>query len=147
VLMISPVATEFIAYDLIKGRNAISGLLQNHGFTVSTFTNGKEMIEQMHCMQTLPDVCIVNVNMPHMNGYATTRYIRKNFTSVKVIVYSMSNYDMDIIYMFGAGASSYLVKNGDIEELVLAIKTIHEKGVYLNEGISKVVLQYLQRIV
>ena len=127
-------------------RNAITTLLQEKGFTVSAFANGKEMVEQLHCMETLPQLCIVNLNMPQMDGYATTRYIREHFTDIKVLVYSLSNYDMDIIHLLSAGACSYLVKNGEIEELCEAIKMVYEKGVYLNEGVSKVVLNYLQRI-
>lgn len=137
-----------IAYaeDHAMLRNAINGLLKEQGFTVNSFANGKEMIAALECMVVLPQVCIINVNMPYLNGFDTALHIRQYFPSVRILAYSMSTYDRNIVQMLGSGATGYVFKSGDIEELYEAIVAICHKGFYLNEEVSRVVLKYLQTV-
>jgi two-component system invasion response regulator UvrY len=136
-----------IAYaeDHIRLRTITCELLKEKGFIVSVFDDGKEMIKQLCNMPELPDVCIININMPHLDGFETIRHIRKDFSLVKVLVYSMSDYDTDIIKILSHGANGYLIKNGNIEELCKAVIAVHEKGVYFDEAVSKIVLKYLRK--
>lgn len=127
-------------------RHTICSLLKEQGFTVNSFVNGKEMITALECMSALPQVCIINVNMPFLNGFDTARHICQYFPSIRILAYSMSTHDFNIIQMLESGATGYVFKGGDIGELYDAVVAIYQKGFYLNEEVSKVVLDYLQHV-
>jgi DNA-binding NarL/FixJ family response regulator len=133
------------AEDHVMSRIATAKLLEEKGFIVSAFSNGKEMLEQLQDM-LVPDVCIININMPQLNGFETIQRLRKQFVGVKVLVYSISDYDTDIIKILSYGANGYLIKNGNVDELYHAIVSVHEKGFYMDDEVSKVVLRYLERM-
>jgi DNA-binding NarL/FixJ family response regulator len=126
-------------------RISTSNLLKERGFIVSDFSNGKEMLEQLQDM-LIPDICIININMPQLNGFETTQLLRKQFPSVKVLIYSISDYDPDIIKILSMGANGYLIKNGNVDELCKAILSVYEKGFYIDDEVSKVVLKHLKRM-
>lgn len=137
----------YVAYaeDHVMSRIATAKLLEEKGFIVSAFSNGKEMLEQLQDM-LVPDICIININMPQLNGFETIQRLRKQFVGVKVLVYSISDYDTDIIKILSYGANGYLIKNGNVDELYHAIVSVHEKGFYMDDEVSKVVLRYLERM-
>lgn len=136
-----------IAYaeDHVLSLKIITELLQKRGFAVTTYTDGKEIITQIVRMQQLPDVCIINVNHPGASGFAIAKTIKQLFPSVKVLAYSASNYDADIIKILSSGANGYLLKNGDMDELCNAVVAVHEQGVYMSKEVEQVLLKYLQR--
>ena len=52
-------------------------------------SDGKELIEQLRKTNVLPDICILDISMPHLNGYQTLKEIKKNWLSVKVLIFSI----------------------------------------------------------
>jgi two-component system, NarL family, invasion response regulator UvrY len=97
--------------------------------------NGKDLRTQI--MQHLvPDIVLLDVNMPEMDGFETTHWLHKNYPHIKVLVLSMMSDEKTIIKMFRLGAKGYLLKNTDHEELKKALDSVMNKNVYLSEYVS-----------
>lgn len=99
--------------------------------------NGKELIRQMEKANQLPDVCIIDINMPQMDGFETLVEIKKRWRSMKVLILTVHDTELYIIIrMIRSGANGYLLKSCDPEEIKKALFTIHTKGVYFSDVIS-----------
>jgi two-component system, NarL family, response regulator NreC len=93
----------------------------------------------------LPDVVIMDIGMPEMNGIDATTKIASDFKSVKVISLSMHSDRRFVMQMLRAGAVGYLLKDSAFEELVTAIHAVVSRRYYLSQKITDVVVQeYLQ---
>lgn len=104
-------------------------------------SNGKELIGQL--ATHVPDVILMDIKMPEMDGMQTTAYIQQHFKQVKVLALSMHNEDKYIVDMMKAGASGYLLKNAEPEEIIEAILTVYNKGFYFNEHLSVTLIKQL----
>jgi len=85
--------------------------------------NGKIFIEKLDS-HLLPDICLLDINMPVMNGYETTSYLKRNWPSVKVLIYSINQDLLSMEKAFACGADGYLVKPSTIDEIEAAIQKI-----------------------
>lgn len=90
--------------------------------------DGRELVELVE--EKRPDVAIVDIEMPKMNGAEATKEIKKRFEGVKVIAFTAFNEEHWIVDMMEAGANGYLLKTSDKEELAEAIRTVHEGNNY-----------------
>jgi len=88
-----------------------------------------------------PDIVIMDIGMPELNGIETTRIISKELTGVKVIGLSMHSNDKYVREMFRAGASGYLLKNCAFEELIEAIRTVVGGKTYVSPSIGSMIIQ------
>jgi DNA-binding NarL/FixJ family response regulator len=104
-------------------------------------SNGKELIGQL--ATHTPDVILMDIKMPEMDGMQTTDHIHQHFKQIKVLALSMHNEDKYIVDMMKAGASGYLLKNAEPEEIIEAISTVHHKGFYFNEHLSVTLIKQL----
>jgi DNA-binding NarL/FixJ family response regulator len=93
---------------------------------VADAANGKELLAQMEQKERLPQVCLLDISMPIMDGYATLRFIKKEWPGIKVLILSQHNTEFHILRMVQHGANGYLVKNCEPEELVQAIMLIRD---------------------
>lgn len=91
--------------------------------------------------ELLPDVVVMDIGMPDLNGVEATRIITKDYPQVKVVGLSMHSSDKYIREMFRAGASGYLLKNCPFEELVEAIKTVFGGKTFISPSISDTVIK------
>ncbi len=101
--------------------------------------NGKEFIDKIN-ESSLPQLILMDINMPVMNGVETLIWITKNHPSIKVLAISMYNDEMNIIKMIRLGASGYLLKDSEPNELKLAIETIIDKGFYYSDLVNQKLL-------
>ena len=85
------------------------------------------------------DLALVDINMPEMSGIELAQEIRRLYPDTRVIALSMYDDPMYISRMIDAGASGYILKNINLEELLEAIKKVAEGGFYLSDDIRKVV--------
>jgi len=118
-------------------RNGVASLMGEFDELQVVFEaeNGQQLQEAL-IKRGLPDVVLMDINMPVMDGYEATAWLKKNQPQVKVLALSMFEDDQAIIKMIRCGACGYVLKESKPRELLEAIKTIHTKGVYINEMVS-----------
>ncbi|HTK21815.1 MAG TPA: response regulator transcription factor [Mucilaginibacter sp.] len=104
-------------------------------------SNGKELIGLL--VDRKPDVILMDIKMPEMDGMQTTAHVHQHFKDIKVLALSMHNEDKYIVDMMKAGASGYLLKNAEPEEIIDAILTVYNKGFYFNEHLSVTLIKQL----
>jgi two-component system, NarL family, invasion response regulator UvrY len=126
-----------IADDHSLLRNALARLISGfEGYTVAIEAdNGKDLITKL-AQNVLPDIVLLDVNMPEMDGFETTQWLYKKYPQVKVLALSMLSDERTIIKIFRLGAKGYLLKNTDPAELKTALDSIMNKNVYLSEYVS-----------
>lgn len=98
-------------------------------------SNGREAIKT--CSILLPNVIIMDVAMPGLNGIEAARQIHKTHPDIKIISLSMHSSKQFIQGMFNAGASGYLLKDGDADELTTAITIVMQNKKYLSKDINQ----------
>ncbi|HEY4323176.1 MAG TPA: response regulator transcription factor [Mucilaginibacter sp.] len=104
-------------------------------------SNGKQLIGLL--TEVTPDVILMDIKMPEMDGIQTTAAVKQLYPQIKVLALSMFNEDKYIIDMMKAGASGYLLKNAEPEEIIEAISTVYEKDYYFNENLSVTLIKQL----
>jgi len=103
--------------------------------------NGENLIKAME--QSMPDVIIMDIKMPIMDGMEATKLIRKLYPLVKVLVVTMYDDDKFIIHLMEIGANGYLLKNAEPDEIRKAIYAVSENGYYFNDLVNKALLKKL----
>jgi DNA-binding NarL/FixJ family response regulator len=96
--------------------------------------DGKDMLQKLGETKELPDICILDINMPELDGYGALVLIKQKWPDMKVLALSMYNNEFTIIRMLRSGANGYLLKNCDPYEFRNALLSIHDKGFY-DEGL------------
>ena len=109
---------------------------------IAEASNGRDAVKI--CTKLKPDVAILDVSMPDMNGLEATNQILKYNTNIKVIGLSMYSSKQFIQGMFTAGAYAYLLKDGDSEEFITAILTVMHNKKYLAKKIDQSFLKSLK---
>ncbi|HXA01576.1 MAG TPA: response regulator transcription factor [Cytophagaceae bacterium] len=112
---------------------------------VGEASNGLEAIERVKALA--PDIIIIDINMPEMNGIDATTIITKKYPNTKSLVLSMHDNEDYILKSIEAGASGYLLKDTNKEEFVKAIKAVAKGEKYFSTSISNILATgYLHRI-
>lgn len=118
-------------------RNGVAALMSEFEEVQVLFEaeNGEQM-QQKLSHQSLPDVILMDINMPVVDGFEATSWLKSHFPQVKVLALSMFEDDKAVIKMIKCGAGGYVLKEVTPKELLIAIKTINSKGVFINEMVS-----------
>jgi len=98
-------------------------------------SSGKELQKILPVKNNI-DVILMDINMPVMDGYATTKWIKQCYPLIHILALSMFDEDLAVIKMLKAGAGGYVLKESQPAELYRAIIEIKEKGIYINEMVS-----------
>ncbi len=102
---------------------------------ISESEDGNSFLERLNNKGAeLPDIAIIDMDMPGMNGIELNTILHQQYTLIKVIVLSVHVQPLLITQMINAGAAAYLAKNCDKTELISAIETVHKTGFYFNTG-------------
>lgn len=102
---------------------------------------GKEAVEL--CKKKEPDLVIMDITMPEMDGIQATKIIKNNYPDIKILALTMLSEDQHIRKMIKAGASGYILKSSGKNELIKAINSIMEGNHYFSDGATKAILQEL----
>lgn len=98
--------------------------------------NGNALLEAFDSQKKLPDIAILDINMPVMNGIVTAKEIAARFPQVKMLALSMNDDESSVIQMIRAGCRGYLLKDSTQAELERAMKDILEKGFYYSDYVT-----------
>ncbi len=127
-------------------RNGFRALLERLGATVvGEATDGHQAIQMAQSLE--PDVVLMDIQMPILNGVEAAARIVKDCPRVKVIILSMHGTPEYARRAIAAGAAGYLLKNASAAELEIALKAVARNETYLSPGISKYVMSGLSGII
>ncbi len=117
--------------------DGLKALLQKHKDVeiAGLYDNGQQLLDEVH--KTSPNVAIVDINMPGMNGATLTEKIKEHYPSVHVIALSMHDDAGHIMEMIEAGVSGYLLKNVNDKELITAVRMVSEGKMYFSSEVSE----------
>ena len=87
-----------------------------------------------------PEVVIMDISMPDLNGVEATRRILSEYPQIKIIALSMHSDSLFVLNMLNAGASGYLLKDCALEELAKAIRTVVNQKIYLSPKLSNLLV-------
>lgn len=130
-----------LADDEVLFRKGISFLLEREENFEIIFevSNGKELVSFLRESTIHPDIIMMDLKMPLLNGVEATRIIMEEFPEVKII--ALTSYDSKsfIANMINIGAASYLVKNTTPSVMIKTINEVYQKGVYYNDQVLKII--------
>ena len=108
-------------------------------------SNGMELLDFLDKNDELPDVILMDVNMPEMNGIECTHHIKDKYPEIQVLALSMMKQGLHIQKMLKAGASGYILKDAKKDELKEAIYSVHKGHPYFSTAVSEEVMRHLTR--
>ncbi len=122
-------------------RQGLRALLDSHENieVVGEAENGRVAFEKTE--QTVPDVVVLDITMPNLNGIEATRQIKKLNPKIKVIVLTVHDNEEYVYQTLQAGASGYLLKESAVSDLVSAINAVKKGDIFLSPSISKIVVK------
>ena len=109
-------------------------------------SNGKDFIQKLN-PEHLPEIVLMDISMPEMDGYATCEWLKSHYPAIKVLALSTMDAETAIIKMIRSGAKGYIVKDADLSELKLAFSELLSIGFFYNELVSRKVIHSISRIV
>lgn len=130
-------ASVAIVDDHILLRNGLANLIRGLETYAVLFeaNNGKDFIKQLQ-PRYLPDIVLLDINMPEMDGYETALWLKRNYPGIKILALSMYDNENAIIRMMKNGAKGYILKDIDPMEFRTALDSLMRKGFYYSELIT-----------
>jgi two-component system response regulator NreC len=136
-----------IADDHTLVREGLRALLEGQGDfeVIAEASNGREAVDR--AIQLRPDVVLMDIGMPELDGLAATRLIVRARPGIRILVLTVHETEDYFFRVLEVGAHGFLVKDAASTELVAAVRAVHNGGVYLHPPMAKrLVEEYLQRI-
>lgn len=120
-----------MADDHVLLRNALAGLIDNFGDckVIILADNGKDLINKIQ-KDHMPDIVLLDLNMPEMEGYETAQWLNTNFPQIHVLMLTMYDAEATMIRLLQAGVKGFLKKDIHPTELKQAIISVKENGYY-----------------
>ena len=130
--------------DHVLLRNSLARIISNFPgyFVLFQADNGQHFIDQVTKKNT-PDIVLLDISMPVMDGFETASWIKKNIPDTKMLILSMMDNDTSIIRMIHLGVSGFILKDSRPTILKEAFDCIIDKGFYSNELVNKSMLHYV----
>lgn len=118
---------------LLEGLKLILGMEEDIEIS-GTANNGKKAYE--FCKRNMPDVVLMDIQMPELNGVEVTKMIHRDFPKVKVIVLTTFNDDEYIYDALKNGASGYMLKDTSPSEIARAVRTVYNGGALIQSEVA-----------
>lgn len=125
--------------DHVLLRNGLANLIRSFGEYIVLFEayNGTDFIRQLQQKpRILPDLVLLDINMPEMDGYETALWLKRNHPEIKILALSMYDTDNSIIRMLKNGVKGYVLKDIEPTELKVALESVIYKGFYYSEMVT-----------
>lgn len=107
-----------------------------------TCKNGQELVDQFSASaNNIPNVVLMDINMPIMNGIETTEWINENYSEVNVMALSVEDDDITVLKMLKAGAIGYLLKDTEKTVLEKALVEVVENGFYHTKSVTNLLMK------
>jgi two-component system, NarL family, invasion response regulator UvrY len=127
-------------------RNGLAQLVESLGHSIAFEAhNGLEMQEKLKADQ-LPQLILMDINMPQMDGFAATQWLKEHYPDLPVLALSMYDSETSIIRMLKCGAKGYILKDSDPAELQAAILDVLSKGYYYSDLVSGKLIHAINKI-
>ena len=135
--MVKTNASVAIVDDHVLLRNGLANLIRGLETYAVLFeaNNGKDFIKQLQ-PRYLPDIVLLDINMPEMDGYETALWLKRNYPGIKILALSMYDNENSIIRMMKNCAKGYILKDIDPLEFRQALDSLMRKGFYYSELIT-----------
>jgi len=135
-----------LADDHILLRNALASLIDKfeNCKVVIQVSNGKELRTEIS-KANLPDVVLLDLNMPEMNGFETATWLRDNYPTIHVLMLTMYDSELTLIRLLQAGVKGFLKKDIHPNELQYAIHSVMENGYYYSHNATGKLLNLFRR--
>jgi two-component system nitrate/nitrite response regulator NarL len=110
---------------------------------VGEASDGREALGKIR--ELMPDLVLMDIDMPHMSGLAVAEVLRRELPGIKVLILSMHQQSEYVLRILQSGAHGYVLKESPVEELVQAIETVHAGEAFFSPEIARVALnQFVQ---
>lgn len=137
--------TIVIVDDHILIAKALEGIIGNFSEfeVIYVCESGKDLIQKLEEGNAIPDIILMDVSMPIMDGFETAAWVTKNHPGIKVMALSMQGDDNSVIKMIKNGAKGYLLKNTHPKDLETALIRLNMDGFFYPEWASKIIFSNL----
>src|ERR1700761_9675090 len=124
--------------DHVLLRSGLASLISGFGEYEVLFEacSGKDLIRQLKQQSRRPDIVLLDINMPDMDGFETACWLKRNYPEIKVLALSMYDTDSSVVRMLKNGAKGYILKDIEASELRVALDSIVEKGYYYTDNVT-----------
>lgn len=131
-----PATTIALVDDHVMLRNGLANLIRELGYTVvCEASDGLDFIEKLKGHE-VPELALIDVNMPRMDGFETCAWLKEHHSDVKVLALSMLDDEDAIMRMIRNGARGYVLKDCEFGELRVAIDAVATKGFHYSERVT-----------
>jgi len=127
-----------------KGLAVLIDLLPSYRVVLDA-AHGQDLITQLQ-QQPAPDIVLMDIAMPVMDGYAATEWLNENHPETRVLALSTMDAETAIIKMIKSGAKGYILKDAEPEELKLAFDEVLARGYFYNEFVTRKVLHSVSQL-
>lgn len=127
-----------------KGLISLIEMVGNHYAILFEADNGKELQQKLD-KDNQPDIILMDIHMPGMNGFETVQWLNEHFPLVKVLVVSMVQKEDSIVKMLRLGVKGYLSKDVEPKELAEALNSLMNKGYYYTDFVTGKLVHALQQ--
>ena len=130
-----------LAEDQPITREGLKSLIEKKGGmeVIGEAGNGRDAVRM--ALKLNPDVVVMDINMPELNGMEATRQLAEQAPEIRVVVLSMHSDRRYVSGMFKAGAMGYILKSSVFEDLCQAIETVYEKRHYFCSSVAGVIMK------
>lgn len=139
--------TIVIVDDHVLIAKALEGIIGNFNEfeVIYVCENGKDLIDKFENNGKIPDIVLLDISMPIMDGFETAAWLTQNHPGIQVMALSMQGDDNSVIKMIKNGAKGYLLKNTHPKDLEMALMKLNSEGFFYPEWASKIIFSNMNK--